>query len=193
MSGPSMRLVLAAADFAARAHTTQRRKGAAAEPYVNHVIEVADLLAEAGGADDAVLLCGGLLHDTLEDTPTTWEDLETRFGAPVADLVGEVTDDKSLPWAERKRLQVETVADKSPRARMIKLADKTSNVRSIAHSPPEGWGLDRMHRYLEWSEQVIAGCRGLNSALEAGFDAALTDAWAVLRERAGPISKEEAR
>src|SRR5258708_38331063 len=128
-----------AADYAARQHIAQRRKGPRAEPYVNHLIEVAALLAEATDGGDVALLMAGLLHDTLEDTDTTYEDLVQRFGPDVASLVAEVTDDKSLPKEERKRLQIEKTAGKSQRAKLLKLADKTSNLRSLVASPPKGW------------------------------------------------------
>jgi len=105
-----------AADYAARQHIAQRRKGERAEPYINHLTEVAALLAEATDGDDVVLLMGGLLHDTLEDTDSTYEDLVERFGSDVAALVAEVTDDKSLPKEERKRLQIAKTAGKSRRA-----------------------------------------------------------------------------
>jgi (p)ppGpp synthase/HD superfamily hydrolase len=165
-------LLTRAADYAARQHIAQRRKGERAEPYINHLTEVAALLAEATGGDDVVLLSGGLLHDTLEDTDTTYEDLEQRFGPEVAALVSEVTDDKSLPKEERKRLQIEKTADKSRRAKLLKIADKTSNLRSMVSSPPAGWSEARLRDYVDWAEQVVRSCRGLNAALEAAFDAA---------------------
>jgi (p)ppGpp synthase/HD superfamily hydrolase len=165
-------LLTRAADYAARQHIAQRRKGERAEPYINHLTEVAALLAEATGGDDVVLLSGGLLHDTLEDTDTTYEDLEQRFGPEVAALVSEVTDDKSLPKEERKRLQIEKTAGKSRRAKLLKIADKTSNLRSMVSSPPAGWSEARLRDYVDWAEQVVRSCRGLNAALEAAFDAA---------------------
>ena len=161
-----------AADYAARQHIAQRRKGERAEPYVNHLIEVAALLAEATAGEDVVLLMGGLLHDTLEDTESTYEDLEERFGPEVAALVAEVTDDKSLPKAERKRLQVETSGHKSREARLIKLADKTSNVRAIANSPPPDWSVERRRDYVRWAGEVVAQIRGTSPWLERQFDAA---------------------
>src|SRR4029079_13808015 len=133
-----------AADYAARQHIAQRRKGERAEPYINHLTEVMVLLAEATGGDDATLLAGGLLHDTLEDTDATYEDLEERFGPEVAALVAEVTDDKSLPKEERKRLQIEKTAGKSRRAKLLKIADKTSNLRGLVTSPPKGWPQARL-------------------------------------------------
>ncbi len=159
--------------FAAVAHTPQRRKGARGEPYVNHVAEVAHLLAEATAGNDVDLVIAGLLHDVVEDTATTAADLAEIFGADVANLVAEVTDDKSLPKAERKRRQIESAPHISDRAKLLKIADKTSNLRSIAESPPEGWPLDRQQGYFDWARAVVEGCRGLNAALETAFDAAL--------------------
>ena len=165
-------LLAQAADYAARQHIAQRRKGELAEPYINHLTEVAALLAEATGGDDATLLAGGLLHDTLEDTDATYEDLEQRFGPEVAALVAEVTDDKSLPKEERKRLQIEKTAGKSRRARLLKIADKTSNLRGLVSSPPKGWPQARLRDYVVWAHDVVRSCRGLNPRLEAAFDEA---------------------
>jgi len=161
-----------AVDYAARQHIAQRRKGERAEPYINHLTEVAALLAEATGGSDVVLLMGGLLHDTLEDTDSTYEDLVERFGPEVAGLVAEVTDDKSLPKEERKRLQIEKTPVKSRRAKLLKLADKTSNLRSLVQSPPVGWPQTRLRDYVGWAHDVVRSCRGLNPQLEAAFDAA---------------------
>ena len=169
-------LLARAADYAARQHIAQRRKGERAEPYINHLTEVAALLAEATGGTDATLLAGGLLHDTLEDTDSTYEDLAERFGPEVAALVAEVTDDKSLPKEERRRLQIEKTAAKSRRAKLLKIADKTSNLRSMVNSPPAGWTEARLRDYVVWAEQVVRSCRGLNAVLESAFDAAHADA-----------------
>jgi (p)ppGpp synthase/HD superfamily hydrolase len=119
---------------------------------------------------------GGLLHDTLEDTDATYEDLVQRFGPEVAALVAEVTDDKSLRKDERKRLQIEKTGSKSRRAKLLKLADKTSNLRSLVRSPPSGWSEERLRDYVVWAEAVVRSCRGLNAALEAGFDTAYQEA-----------------
>ena len=175
-----MMLVARAADFAARAHVTQRRKGDAQEPYINHLVEVALLLTEATGGEDPVLIAAGWLHDTLEDTATEREEIEARFGSQVASIVAEVTDDKSLKKAERKRHQIEKTPSKSRQARMLKIADKTSNLRAIALSPPSGWDLDRRMEYVRWAEAVVAGCRGLNGALEGAFDDAVRQATAAI-------------
>jgi (p)ppGpp synthase/HD superfamily hydrolase len=163
-------LITAALDFAARTHAGQRRKGAAAEPYVNHLIEVAQLVAEATDGSDAALVAAALLHDCIEDQGVTRQELAARFGATVADLVMEVTDDKRLPKAARKQAQVDHVAHASARAKMLKLADKTSNLRAIQSSPPP-WPASRKRRYFAWAQAVAAGARGVNPALEAAFDA----------------------
>jgi (p)ppGpp synthase/HD superfamily hydrolase len=162
-------LVSRAADFAARAHVDQHRKGVAKEPYVNHLAEVALLLTEATEGKDAVLIAAGWLHDTVEDTPTTREDIVELFGEDVAAVVAEVTDDKSLEKAVRKRLQVEHMAKKSERAQLLKLADKTSNVRALAASPPAGWSRARMSDYVAWGEAVIAERTVANAFLEEAF------------------------
>lgn len=175
-----MVLVARAADFAARAHASQKRKGVAQEPYINHLAEVALLLTEATGGQDPALIAAGWLHDTLEDTITEREELESLFGKEVATIVAEVTDDKSLPKSERKRLQIETAASKSRSARMLKIADKTSNLRALAKSPPMGWDLKRREDYVAWAEAVVAGCRGLDAGLEAAFAAAVTEARTAL-------------
>jgi guanosine-3',5'-bis(diphosphate) 3'-pyrophosphohydrolase len=172
-------LLLRALAFAAEKHRHQRRKGAGASPYINHPIAVASVLAEAGETDEATLIAA-VLHDTVEDTATTPAELEEQFGPVVAGLVREVTDDKSLPSAERKRRQVERAAGASPRAKRIKLADKICNVRDVTHDPPASWPLERRLEYLSWAERVIAGCRGASAPLEATFDRALRDARAML-------------
>jgi len=123
-----------------------------------------------------VLVMGGLLHDTLEDTDATYEDLVQRFGPEVAALVAEVTDDKSLRKEERKRLQVETTPKKSRRAKLLKIADKTSNLRGLVQSPPVGWTEERLRDYVVWAAEVVRSCRGLNEKLEAAFDAAYAEA-----------------
>ena len=168
-------LITRAMEFAAHKHTDQKRKGARAEPYVNHLVEVARLLADATSGDDPALVAAGLLHDTLEDTCTTFEELERGFGAEIAGLVQEVTDNKKLEKAERKRLQIETAGKKSPRARLIKIGDKTSNLRSILGSPPTDWSTQRKREYFDWAAAVVARCRGINAQLEELFDRAYAE------------------
>jgi (p)ppGpp synthase/HD superfamily hydrolase len=177
-------LTARAADFAARRHVDQRRKGAAGEPYINHLAEVAALLADATDGQDAVLVAAGYLHDTLEDTETSYAELAMVFGPDVAALVAEVTDDMSLPKAERKRRQVETAGSKSERARLLKIADKISNLRALTASPPADWDLERVAEYPDWAEQVVNRCRGLNRKLEQAFDAALIEVRAAIAARA---------
>jgi len=173
-----------ALDFAARKHTKQKRKGEFKEPYVNHVAEVASLLAQATNGRDPVLIVGGLLHDTIEDTETTFEELKAEFGIPVARLVQEVSDDKSLPKEERKRLQVRNAGKKSRRAKLLKIADKTSNLRSLAASPPKDWTLETKRQYVTWATKVVKKCRGLNIKLDSAFDEARSDIRRSLKNRA---------
>jgi guanosine-3',5'-bis(diphosphate) 3'-pyrophosphohydrolase len=156
--------------FAADKHRDQRRKGEEASPYVNHLIEVVELLAREGNVTDLIILQAAILHDTLEDTQTTAEELEAMFGAEVRQVVEEVTDDKRLPKAERKRLQVEHASRLSARAKIVKLADKISNILGVIQTPPAGWSLERRREYLDWSDQVVEGCRGDNDALEKLYD-----------------------
>jgi len=158
--------------FAAHKHRDQRRRDAHASPYINHPIELARVLSVEGGVTDVLTLVAALLHDTIEDTQTTYDELLARFGQTVADVVAEVTDDTALPKAERKRLQVEHAAQISRRAKLVKLADKIANLRDVANSPPTGWSLERRQEYFDWAKEVIDQVRGVHPRLEAVFDAA---------------------
>ena len=177
--------LLKALHFAADKHRDQRRKDAEASPYINHPIEVAEMLARVGGVTDLVTLQGAILHDTIEDTNTTPEELEAHFGPEVRDVVLEVTDDKTLEKMERKRLQIEHAAHISERAQQIKLADKIANVRAVTHAPPAKWRLERRQEYLDWTEQVVAGLRGINPALEKLYDELLAEGRDVLGRSQG--------
>ncbi len=165
-------LILDAASFAAARHSQQRRKDADASPYINHPLALADILAREGGVEDATVIAAALLHDTVEDTETSIEEIEERFGEPVASIVAEVTDDKSLPKAERKRLQVVKSVTKSHGAKLVKLADKTANLRDLAAAPPADWSAERRAQYFDWAREVVEGLRGCNPALEKAFDEA---------------------
>jgi GTP diphosphokinase / guanosine-3',5'-bis(diphosphate) 3'-diphosphatase len=162
--------ILEAASFAAQKHRDQRRKGSDAEPYINHPLEVANLLANVGGVTDVDMLLAAILHDTIEDTQTSRGELVERFGDRVAGFVLEVTDDKSLPKQERKRLQIEHAPHLSLEAKQIKLADKISNITDVTKNPPDGWSLERRQEYIHWGEAVAEGLRGSNIALETLFD-----------------------
>jgi len=162
--------VLKAAHFAAEKHSGQRRKGATAEPYINHPLEVAELVSGALAEPDTNLVIAALLHDTIEDAGVTKEELEQAFGADVAELVAELTDDKTLPKAERKRLQVVNAPKKSVRAAVVKIADKMSNLRGILSSPPTDWSVQRRREYFEWARQVVDALTLPNQKLKAEFD-----------------------
>jgi len=165
----SLEAILKAASFAAEKHAAQKRKGAAGEPYVNHLLEVALLVSAALSEPDTNLVMAALLHDSVEDAGVTQRDLAERFGADVAGLVAEVTDDKSLPRAERKRLQIVNAPKKSARAQVIKLADKISNLRAILCSPPADWSAARRKEYIEWAKQVVDALPAPNPILAAEF------------------------
>jgi GTP diphosphokinase / guanosine-3',5'-bis(diphosphate) 3'-diphosphatase len=165
-------IILAASAFAAHKHRDQRRKGADASPYINHPIAVANVLANEAGITDPTILAAALLHDTIEDTDTTAQELEAEFGPQIATIVLEVTDDKSLPKQERKRLQIEHAATISERAKFVKLADKICNVRDMSRSPPVDWSLERRADYFSWAKRVVDQMRGVSPVLESLFDAA---------------------
>ncbi|HLW53102.1 MAG TPA: HD domain-containing protein [Candidatus Angelobacter sp.] len=166
----AVRKILDAASFAAEKHAAQRRKGHAGEPYINHLIEVAALITSSGEALDTELVMAGFLHDTIEDTGVTAQELEQRFGKDVTALVVEATDDKSLPKQTRKNLQIETAPHKSPRAQVLKLADKISNLRSLLSSPPAEWSRERKCEYGEWARRVVAGFPAPNARLMTEFN-----------------------
>lgn len=165
-------LILKAFNFAAQKHTDQRRKGPRAEPYINHPAEVAWMLTQHVGANRVDVIVAGILHDTIEDTDTTYDELVREFGQNIADIVMECTDDKSLPKEERKRLQIVNAPHKSEAAKLVKLADRTANLLAVLESPPDGWPQERVREYFVWSKAAVDGCRGINTGLEAGFDAA---------------------
>jgi guanosine-3',5'-bis(diphosphate) 3'-pyrophosphohydrolase len=167
-------LLLKALRFSADKHRNQRRKDNAQSPYINHPIEVVQLLWDVGGVRDIDILLAAILHDTIEDTETRSEDIREVFGEAVMALVMEVTDDKSLPKEERKRLQIETAPHKSYGAKLIKLADKSCNVRNLVTTPPKDWSIKRRQEYLLWTEKVVSGLRGTNPALEEYYDHEIT-------------------
>jgi guanosine-3',5'-bis(diphosphate) 3'-pyrophosphohydrolase len=175
-----IRLVCEAAELAARRHNGMARKGRGNEPYINHLAEVANLLSAATDGGDAELVAAGWLHDTIEDTATTQDELAQRFGLRVAGLVAEVTDDMSLPKSERRRRQVVDAPHKSNGAKLIKIADKISNVRARIHADPTAEERDDLDNYAAWAERVVAGCRGVNAALDSLFDEAVANARSAL-------------
>jgi len=159
--------------FSATKHRDQRRKDVEASPYINHPIALVDVLVNEGGILNWDVLCAALLHDTIEDTQTTAEELTKAFGKNVSSIVLEVTDDKALPKDERKLQQIAHAPHSSHEAKLVKLADKICNLRDILASPPSGWDVKRKQEYFEWAAAVVAGIRGSNSKLEKIFDALL--------------------
>ncbi len=166
--------ILKAAKFAAEKHRKQLRKGAESTPYINHPLEVARMLAEDGKVKDASIIAAALLHDTIEDTETTAEELLHHFGQEITSMVLEVTDDKSLEKSERKRLQIEHASHKSPGAALIKLADKISNVRDVGSSPPSHWDIQRRVDYLNWASAVVGALPIKDHILLTMFNEAVT-------------------
>ncbi|WP_337876448.1 HD domain-containing protein [Elioraea sp.] len=182
-----MDLILRAEAFAREVHARQTRKGAAAEPYIIHLEDVAALLTAA--AATAETIAAGWLHDTIEDghahgCPVTLHDLAARLGWPVAAIVAEVTDDKLVPKALRKDLQIRHAPRASPPARMVKLADKISNLRALIASPPAGWEHGRKVEYLGWAARVATGCRGVSPVLDEAFERAYREGLRWLAETA---------
>jgi len=175
--------VLHAAETASRWHVHHRRKGEAAEPYINHLLEVALLVAQATGGKDFDLVIAALLHDAIEDCEVSADEITAHFGPDVAGLVRAVTDDKNLPKAERKRLQISHAAAAPARAKILKLADKISNLRAMAASPPKGWPLERKRDYVAWAREVAVGLRGTHAWLEAALDEAAAAAERALGAR----------
>lgn len=174
MSIPACSLgqVVSALHFAAAKHRDQRRKDVHASPYINHPLAVVDVLANEAGVTDVVTLMSGALHDTIEDTKTTKDELVEKFGTEAADVVVEVSDDKTLSKAERKRQQVAHAKHISYRARLVKLADKIVNVRDLIHHTPVGWSHQRIVEYFDWAKEVVDQMRGTHPELERLFDEA---------------------
>jgi HD domain-containing protein len=170
--------------FAADAHRNQRRKGAAQEPYVNHLIEVVDLVVQATDNADMDMVIAALLHDVVEDTPTSYEEVAASFGERVAEIVRENSDDMSLSKAERRRSRIAAMALKSREARIVKMADIISNPRAIAVSPPAGWSAERKLGYLEGCRQVVDAARGTEASLERIFDETALDVERTIRDDA---------
>jgi guanosine-3',5'-bis(diphosphate) 3'-pyrophosphohydrolase len=170
MRNKDLRLLIDALAFAADKHRTQRRKDPEASPYINHPIALARVLSIEGRVRDPKVLTAAVLHDTLEDTKTTYEELLERFGPAIAGIVREVTDDKTLTAPERKRLQIEHASELSSRARLVKLADKTANLRDLIANAPAEWSLQRRRDYFDWAKKVIDRIRGSNKRLERAFD-----------------------
>jgi guanosine-3',5'-bis(diphosphate) 3'-pyrophosphohydrolase len=169
-----LKLLLKALSFAAHKHKDQRRKDVEASPYINHPISLASILCNEAHVTDIEVICGALLHDTVEDTDTTFDELNGEFGPTIKEIVVDVTDDKNLSKAERKQQQIDHAAHACDKAKLVKLADKITNLRDVAHNPPPGWSLQRRQEYFDWAKQVIDQVRGVHPGLESIFDEAYT-------------------
>lgn len=188
---PGLRLLLRAAAYAAEKHRDQRRKDAKASPYINHPLALADLLATEG-VDDIDVLCAALLHDTIEDTDTTPDELRAAFGERIESIVAEVTDDKDLPKDVRKQLQIEHAAGSTREARLVKLADKICNLRDLRIAPPHGWSVQRKREYFAWARKVVDEIRGTHAGLEARFERAYREGLEALGEASGGVGPADA-
>ena len=170
MNPQELSLLVKATAFAAHKHKDQRRKDDASSPYINHPVSLADVLVHEGGVNDLHIIVAALLHDTIEDTETTAEEIGEHFGMTVRSIVEEVTDDKSLGRQACKQMQIDKAPLLSTQARAVKLADKISNLRDVVVNPPSGWELERRQAYFDWAKQVIDGLRGEHAVLESLFD-----------------------
>ncbi|XP_053573678.1 guanosine-3',5'-bis(diphosphate) 3'-pyrophosphohydrolase MESH1 [Bombina bombina] len=168
-------LLLEAVNFAAEKHKCQRRKDVEKTPYINHPIGVARILSHEAGVTDVAVLQAALLHDTVEDTNTSFTEIEEKFGKEVQGIVEEVTDDKTLPKLERKQKQIDHAPHCSYKSKLVKLADKLYNLRDLNRSSPEGWSQQRVQEYFQWASEVVKGLRGTNSALEKELDQLFKD------------------
>ena len=165
-----LKILLKALAFAAHKHKDQRRRDVDSSPYINHPISLADILCNEAHVTDIETICGALLHDTVEDTETTAEELEDVFGKAIRDIVMDVTDDETLPKAARKQAQIDHAAHISDKAKLVKLADKISNLRDVLYNAPADWSLERRQEYFDWACRVIDQVRGSHPGLEAMFD-----------------------
>ena len=172
ISEGNLKQLLQALAFAAHKHRDQRRKDLEASPYINHPITLANILCNEGHITDIGVICAALLHDTVEDTDTSAEELEQEFGGAIRNIVMEVTDDKTLDKAVRKQHQIEHAVHISDRAKLVKLADKISNLRDMVSNPPAEWDLHRRREYFDWAKAVVDQLRGVHGPLEAVFDQA---------------------
>ncbi|KAM9313122.1 guanosine-3',5'-bis(diphosphate) 3'-pyrophosphohydrolase MESH1 [Gastrophryne carolinensis] len=167
--------LLEATHFAAEKHRRQRRKDVDETPYINHPIGVARILSYEAGINDLAVLQAALLHDTVEDTDTTFQEIEEKFGQEVRKIVEDVTDDKTLPKMERKQKQIEHAPHCSSKAKLVKLADKLYNLRDLNRSTPKGWSEERVQEYFQWASEVVKGLRGTNKAMEQSLDQLFKD------------------
>jgi len=172
MAESELKLLFKALTFASHKHRDQRRKDVCASPYINHPISLANILCNEANITDIEVICAALLHDTVEDTETTPEELEARFGTSIMNIVMEVTDDKEKSKIERKQAQIDHAAAICDKAKLVKLADKISNLRDVGINPPAGWSLQRRQEYFDWAKRVIDELRGVHPRLEKIFDAA---------------------
>lgn len=164
-----LNLIVQALAFAAHKHRDQRRKNDDASPYINHPIALAHVLTNEADVHNEVVICAALLHDTIEDTQTTYEELCEQFGTEIADVVLEVTDDKTLPKIQRKQMQIDHAHHMSHAATLVKLADKICNLRDMVDQAPKGWNIERKREYFDWAKNVVDGLPDIHPLLKSLF------------------------
>ncbi|NOQ24273.1 MAG: HD domain-containing protein [Bacteroidales bacterium] len=184
----SKQVIIDAVSFAAERHKNQARKGLGKIPYINHPIQVAKLLSDFGEENDELII-SALLHDVIEDTTKDEKEIKelsniilNKFGEIVLLIVLEVSDNKSLPVEERKRLQIVHTPTLSDSAKKLKIADKICNILDIKNDPPVNWTVERKLKYLDWSKQVVSGAKGLNEKLDQHFDQVYNEVYSALKE-----------
>jgi guanosine-3',5'-bis(diphosphate) 3'-pyrophosphohydrolase len=177
LKADEVRLIYDAIDFAAEKHRLQMRKNKEKTPYISHPLGVAQYVMHFGEIQDTAIIIGALLHDTVEDTQTTYEEIEQRFGKQVASYVHEVSDNKKLDFSERKRQQLIDAPKKTKGAAQIKLADKLYNLQDLLHNTPEGWSRIRVERYYQWAQSVVDRLPPGNQALRSEIDSVINAYW----------------
>lgn len=151
--------------YAAVKHANQRRKDKEQTPYINHPLHAAHILHLAGVTDEEVLVAA-VCHDLVEDCSVTYDDLEREFSSRVSEMVRECSDDKSLDKVERKKLQIEHAKKISHGAKLIKLADKLSNISDLDSNPPPAWSKAEIKGYILWAHTVCEQMKGTNDIVE---------------------------
>ncbi len=172
-----------ARSFAAKAHERQVRPNKARLPFITHLEEVVLLVEESGGSDEEI--AAAWLHDVVEDTPVTLDEIAAHFGAPLAEMVDALTDPpdfSGLPTIVRKMRQAERIRSKGNDVKRVKIADQTANVRSIAADPPVTWDRKKCMDYVIGAGRIVFECLGVSEFLEEEFDKAYHFAFKAYRQ-----------
>ncbi|EFO18322.1 hypothetical protein LOAG_10172 [Loa loa] len=163
-------LIIEAVDLAARRHRQQRRKDAAQTPYVNHPIGVAYILTSEGQITDTTTIIAAILHDIVEHTKTTDEEIRKMFGDEIADIVKECTMVRSMKREARMKSELEKASKLSHKAKLVQLADKLNNIRDIERGTPLGWTKQHVTEYIIFAKDLLSKIRGIHGPLESALD-----------------------